>query len=531
MGYKGGTITKIRIPINVVDYISKAYVWVKKNDLSNSVDAEAKVQKIAAGWTEVALPAPVKIDGNEDIYIGASFISTGQSHPFTINTNVTEVQNGLWAYNGTRWLDSSQSGYGNLAIEAVVEGLSETTNDVRFLTLKANEPCYMAGKSLVMSAQVLNYGNNAVSKLVFSVTVNGQLLGNTTRSVSIPKDAFSTISISVNPKIKSAMENVKIHVDIMKVNEVNNTEAIDSARDVYVDYVDTLAQRNVVVEEGTGTWCGYCVRGIVALKYMSGLHPNDFIGIAVHSGDAMDSKDYIDYTGLDGLPSCNVDRVILGQDISSSACLGYYNTEKARLSVASIGGSAEFSADSTEIIATATANFYYNKLSGTYNCAFVLLEDSVMGYTQSNYYSGGSLGAMGGFENLGETCSVTYYDVARGIFPKYYGGLIADNVKAGQIYQFTQKIKVPAKVQRKSKLRMAFLLIDDSSEAIVNAQKVAIQKADPTNVSTPGNAARLVNTEYYSVDGRRLSKPGRGLVIKKEVHSDGSSKVSKVIVQ
>lgn len=528
--YKGGSITKIRIPINSADYISKAYVWLKKKGLADTPTEEmAKVTKIATGWTEVVLPESVAITGEEDLYIGASFISTGQSHPFTLNTKVAEEENALWAYNGKSWVNSSQSGYGNLSIEAVVEGLAEKTNDVCMLSLTANEPCFAAGKLLGMTAKVLNYGSNAVSKLIFTVRVNDQLLGNATRTVSLSKDALSTVSLSFNPKMMTAMDDVKVHVSITKVNDVANTETTDTAREVSVDYVDTLAQRNVVVEEGTGTWCGYCVRGIVAMEYMKKLHPDDFIGIAVHSGDALDSKDYIGYMGLSGYPSCNVDRQIMDQEISSSACVGYYNTEKAHLSVGTIGGTAEFSADNTTITASAMAKFYYWKLSGSYSCAFVLLEDSVTGYTQANYYAGGSMGSMGGFENLGSPCPVTYYDVDRGIFPGYHGSTFTNKVEANHVYQISQTIKVPAKVQRKNKLRMVFLLLDDNSGAIVNAQKVAIKKIDATGISASENAVEVIATEYYSLDGRRLSKMGRGIVIKKEYFNDGSAKVSKVL--
>ena len=55
--------------------------------------------------------------------------------------------------------------------------------------------------------------------------------------------------------------------------------------------------RVTVVEEGTGTWCGWCVRGIVALEYMRENYPDKFIGIGVHYGLFSQKVDIGPYVG------------------------------------------------------------------------------------------------------------------------------------------------------------------------------------------------------------------------------------------
>lgn len=77
--------------------------------------------------------------------------------------------------------------------------------------------------------------------------------------------------------------------------------------------------RKLVSEEVTGTWCGYCVRGIVAMKEMNEKYPDSFIGIAIHCSsaawtDAMSFgvEDYHDLLfsrcNLSGYPRCVYNR-------------------------------------------------------------------------------------------------------------------------------------------------------------------------------------------------------------------------------
>ena len=70
----------------------------------------------------------------------------------------------------------------------------------------------------------------------------------------------------------------------------------------------------VVGEEGTGTWCGWCPRGAVAMNWMDEKYYGYWQGIAVHNGDPMVNTDYdVGLGGLtSGYPSGLVDR---GSDI------------------------------------------------------------------------------------------------------------------------------------------------------------------------------------------------------------------------
>jgi hypothetical protein len=74
-------------------------------------------------------------------------------------------------------------------------------------------------------------------------------------------------------------------------------------------------ERKVVVEELTGTACGWCPRGLVGMKMLRDLYGDRFIGVAVHQFNATDPMYTPDYADIDwsdggskGAPCCMIDR-------------------------------------------------------------------------------------------------------------------------------------------------------------------------------------------------------------------------------
>ena len=59
--------------------------------------------------------------------------------------------------------------------------------------------------------------------------------------------------------------------------ECGGSEAADSGK-------VSAYTRRIVAEEVTGVWCGYCIRGIVAMREMKEFYGDSFLGIAVHAG-------------------------------------------------------------------------------------------------------------------------------------------------------------------------------------------------------------------------------------------------------
>lgn len=179
-----------------------------------------------------------------------------------------------------------------------------------------------------------------------------------------------------------------LNVCVITAGDADNTNDCLSST---VSAVSSLVPKVTVGEEKTGEWCGWCPRGAVALANMELSNPNDFIGIAVHNGDAMTVTSYDSNIGTyvpGGYPGGGVDRVETGDPSNFPAMHAARVSEIPPASVSATGTISQSS-----ITITVTADFV-GSLSGDYRLAAVLVEDNVSGDGQANYYDDGNAGAM-----------------------------------------------------------------------------------------------------------------------------------------
>ena len=198
-----------------------------------------------------------------------------------------------------------------------------------------------------------------------------------------------------------------------------DSDASNDMLSTTISAVSSIVPKIVVGEEKTGEWCGWCPRGSVALANMALSNPNDFIGIAVHNGDGMAVSSYDGNIGNyipGGYPGGGVDRVLEGDP---SDFLTMYNARKSNIPPASIIATGTYNATSIDV--EIKANFV-GALTGDYRLAAVLLEDSVIGANQSNFYSGGGAGQLS-MPNIG---SMPGYNFATG--PQSISGFAHDHV-------------------------------------------------------------------------------------------------------
>ena len=160
-----------------------------------------------------------------------------------------------------------------------------------------------------------------------------------------------------------------------------------------------FTQKNVLVEELTGTWCQWCPGGIYYGDSLVKAYDN-VIFVAIHCEDPMEYAEYYDASGLTGAPTANINRRHLGQNINNwfpKTELEMQNEATANVSVAN-----NYEAN-TRTLTTTVSIEALAELNGDYRIGAIVIEDAVTGpapaYNQTNSYSGGSHGAMGGYEN------------------------------------------------------------------------------------------------------------------------------------
>ena len=236
----------------------------------------------------------------------------------------------------------------------------------------------------------------------------------------------------------------------------------------------------VLGEEATGTWCGWCPRGAVALNWMDHDYEGYWQGIAVHNGDPMTDGAYDAAMPISGYPSGIVDR---GPDIDPSAFKQDFLQRIIIPPSGIITNGAEQTGNTLKVSLTVD---FQSAVSGNYKLACVIVEDSVTGsgpqWYQSNSYSGGSsLVDVDGSDWNQKPSNVpdwqmVYRHVARGIAPTFYGaGLEASSYAAGDTetlcYEFTLD---PSWDQ--SKIHIVGMLLDNSNR-VDNASSTTIPAA------------------------------------------------------
>ena len=205
----------------------------------------------------------------------------------------------------------------------------------------------------------------------------------------------------------------------------------DDVMTIQIMALTPAAGKLVIGEEATGTWCGWCPRGAVALNWMDKDYEGYWQGIAIHNGDPMADPDYDNglapYIG--GYPSGLVDR---GSEIDPST---FKEDFLQRILIAPSGiitNGAELNGNVLKVSLTVD---FQTAISGNYKLACIIVEDSVTGttpqYYQANSYSGGSsLIDVDGtdWNTLGSSVSASqmiYRHVGRSIAPSFTGELLS----------------------------------------------------------------------------------------------------------
>ena len=303
----------------------------------------------------------------------------------------------------------------------------------------------------------------------------------------------------------------------------------------------------IVAEEVTGTWCGYCVRGIGALRYMRENYPDGFIGIAVHNDGnrhvpdsmAIPGEEYLNdifsHMGASGFPHSGLMRNILYWGDPAEIPDQYTYIKGSTANYTGVGLSANYNASTGEINAATDVYFAKNYKDADFRLGYVVVEDSVhrthaetgilndyCGYDQINYYAGGGMGPMYGFEDMGQVLNADttwFEDVARGLLTEFGGfaGIIPSQIKEGDSYHYDFSAALPSTVLKPENASLVALLIDKDG-VVVNAEKSRFHITS-TGISNVGRQPQ--HEIYYTLSGLRLS----GKPTKHGVYIVGGKKV------
>jgi len=281
---------------------------------------------------------------------------------------------------------------------------------------------------------VLNYGSTELTESVSGVSLN----------------SFDGMTVDFNSPIILGEGSSALTATINNINGLNiDDDTSDDSKTIEVTAVKPADGKMVIAEEGTGTWCGWCPRGTVAMDLMARDFEGFYQGIAIHNGDPMELAVYDQDLDVSGYPSALVDR---GTEIDPGDIKVDFMERILVEPSAFISNGASVDEDSLNVSLTVDFNL---AASGNWKIACVLTEDNVSGvssgYSQSNYYSGGDAGDLVGVDGTNwadlpgtvSASNMVYHHVARALSPSFegYSGF-PNSIESGSTYTFNFKFAI-----------------------------------------------------------------------------------------
>ncbi len=399
--------------------------------------------------TITADPAWRTVNVSLNAYIGNSDVKIAFRHN----------DNNLWA--------------GGLAVDNVV--IFIPPNDNAGLVSITTPAFVMNNTEVTISGVIENSGANNISSVTLDWSAGSQSGSHTFNGLNLA--SFQTYAFSHPVALDLGNENIAFEVVITQTNGEVDADPTDNTGNHLVHALLFNPAKKILVEQGTGTWCGWCPRGHVFSEFMAETYPNS-IEVAVHNGDPMTNSIYDAgmSSRIGGYPSGLVDRYFM--DIDPSEFEAAYLERIVQQTFAEVGVDLVYNQTTRNLQMTVSANFAAF-VEGDYRLNAIVVEDDVTGtgsaYNQANFYSGGQAGPMGGWESLPNpvpASQMVYHHVGRRIMGGWNGtvGTIASQVVPGTVYSTTYSLTLPNTWDH-TKISVVGLIIDQSNESLVNAEE------------------------------------------------------------
>lgn len=504
--YAGSRIKAIRFAVTSnTGNVTDASYFLTSNLESIADNERTSVGTLASGWHTYQLAEPYQITAGQDLFIGYTVTGT---RPVAI-VDQPGCEGSCWMKSGKKFYDYGvMEGYNyTLGVQALIEAdnfeasLSfAEAGDAKAEPTGGNIPLTVRNMSPV---EVTNY--------TIAYSVDGQPVGEKTTACSLSEigDTHSTQL----PLPELALGDHTYEAQIVAIN--GKAQSGDVKASGNLEILKYVMYRTHVIEECTGTWCGYCVRGLVAMREMRKNHPNRFIGIAVHGRDKYETSSYATLLGrISGYPSAFFNRSrIVGTEPSEMESAFVHAEELTDCEIKIVGIEyADASHNNVNIYMRYRFANSHDKID--YRVAIVTLEDN-LGDSQANYYSGGGMGPMGGFENMGSYAWVELMDVARNITS--YTGIINSvpaTLEEGQWYDYCYTYTLPNNIRSIQNVTIVALLQNASGTEILNADKCETIHEQGTLGIESAHVAVPADNASYDLFGRRLNGENTGISIR-----------------
>lgn len=560
----GLTIRGMRFPVVPGAQASAYRAWLSQELTLSSGTMVPDVAEVEVEpgqtWAEATFAEPVVV-GAEGLYAGYSFtvaraVTDEDRAPLMAYTETR--QGGFWLHTSRtyrKWQDQSAEFKASCAAQVVLDDALLPQQAAAFAPLPALTA--QQDKTDRITLALYNHGLTNVTDIDYTVDVDGQPAGTIHLDLPRPIRADVYARYTQAEVVVPAVSTQGYHDIAYTLTQVNGQPNSDrnATRTATLSVVAYMPRHRALLEEYTGTWCGFCPRGLVGLNIMSERYPADFIGVSYHNADPMEIMKSRDFPSpISGFPAAWVDRTAQAD--------AYYGWGEAGLGIdevwqlacqvaapASVDVGATWTDDvQTAIDITVTTQFAQSFDMHHYRVAYMLVADSLHGDTedwlQTNYYAGSDYSGdtSGEAQDLSEFINGDHYQAG-----VYYNdviiahsallgdeGSLPETIAEGQTCHATYHLDLATVlntqgepiIQDKRHLRLVAILVDTATGEVANANKGII-----ANSATAIHSAAADSPVYrfYDLSGRRVERTAHGGLYLQTVQCpDGTVRCHKV---
>lgn len=539
-----------------------------------AADVKAVLDKLPANYVgpiSVKLPTPFTIPADGAL-VGYSYDGKSSDKSIVLAGISSEAAGCFFQYDyeGERNFESLSSIVGMSS--SIQIGLDVSDCEANDATVSANpELTTLVNTEQQYPFYITNNSAKPITQITYSISVDGINGAEKSLDLSSPIESMETASLPFT----TAFEDEGVHSVELNLSKVNGNTNINkqSSAAYSIIALEKSADRVSVVEEQTGTWCGWCPRGHVALDLLNKQLGDKVVTLAGHFANGESQVDPMNIYQLDenstqaealadygfvamqlssmlgggGFPGAMFDRVVAADPyVGANTTKGkngtyeYGATDLVNLLKEENPSEADFSmtaswADdkNTDIKVDLTTTFNYNRFdSFPYGVAFVLSENGMTGkgatWKQLNYYSklAGVNGAsdfnnpdMAAWFKAGSYVSTTYDNVVVQAWNPLGNAAIVDksqtDIVKGEAIPFSTTLKVNSDlIQNYNNLTLSALLVNLKSLAVVNAAKVVLGNC-AAGIEDVNSEANNNVVSRYNVNGMRINGAQKGLNIVK----------------
>ena len=495
---------------NVTGGIAEDWLVTSQIDLSSATDAELRFYSTQTYPTNYGSNYEVKVSTNSqtthaDFTTVASYTenNVGAAGAFELKTVDLSAYDGMMVYiafvhlndDGDNWLIDDVEVRSPLALDAKADEVSLN----RYSLISTDNQ---------LSVKVFNNGVAAITSL--DISWND---GTNTYTESFTVNIAAGQSQTVNhptPVNYGTVDEKNIAVTITSVNGGADGDSTNNDLEAKFNTLSQSGTKIVLIEEATGTWCGWCPRGAVGMDYMAANYHDTTALVAVHNADPMEVTEYDNGIGdyIGGYPSGVVDRSIGDVDPSASSLQAVYNSQINKIVPVDLSVSATQAGNDLTISTEATFYSNFNSADTNYRFGVIITEDGVTGtgdgtnnnnqdYDQVNYYAGGGNGPMGGYEGYGDPVPATqmvYDHVGRALLGGFNGeaGSIPAVITDGETVSYEFNYTIPASSDA-ANMYIVAVLIDQDNGSVVGA----LQRSVTESLSIEEESALVSDVKIY----------------------------------